>query len=379
MAGVAGSGNPACGHSVQPGSRFCPVCGHPAAGAAAPSQPSTAPLPVVPAWPQSTVPPPVPPAAAPLPQSESEPWDSWYAPRWPPPPQPGPQAWPRRRAVCNCRPPARIRRGGGLGPVPPGDLPTAMLGDLRVAPASGGPPRSGRRMVPVIVAVVLVAIVAGFVIFRGRSVAPPKRHQGTTVSLVAGRAAAGGGTAVRAAAQSVSDRAAVIDAAAGVRGCGPSLRQDARTFARAVSSRRRLLSRLGSLPGGSLLPATMLRDRTGAGRLGLGGRRSPGGGRQHRPRLPAYQRSNASLRASYAPEAQATAGKHRSPVSGTRSPDDTASPATSRTSSKRSVRFRAASRLTMSRESGEHSAARYLVGLRPGRAAGFADGQDRRQ
>ncbi len=63
MAGVADSGNPACGHSVQPGSRFCPVCGQPAAGAAAPSQPPTAPLPVVPGWPQSTVPPSVSPAA----------------------------------------------------------------------------------------------------------------------------------------------------------------------------------------------------------------------------------------------------------------------------------------------------------------------------
>ena len=51
-----------------------------ATGAAAPSQPSTAPLPVVPAWPQSTVPPSVSPAAAPLPQSESGPWDSGCAP-----------------------------------------------------------------------------------------------------------------------------------------------------------------------------------------------------------------------------------------------------------------------------------------------------------
>src|SRR6266704_2555190 len=118
MAGAAGSGSRACGHPVQPGSGFCPVCGRPATGGAAPSQPATAPLPVVPASPQATLPP-VSPTGAPLPQPESSPWDSWYAPRQPPPPPPGPQPW-----------------------------------------------HSRRPLVPVIVAAAFVAVVAGVVIFR---------------------------------------------------------------------------------------------------------------------------------------------------------------------------------------------------------------------
>jgi hypothetical protein len=99
--------------------------------------------------------------------------------------------------------------------------------------------------------------------------------------------------------------------------------------------------RLGSLPGRSLLPAAMLQDLTGAwqasaqvdtdlarwaeGKIARGCHRN--------------SRSDARLRASYAPEGQATAASTRSPASGPRSPDDTASPPTSRTSSKRPGTF----------------------------------------
>jgi hypothetical protein len=204
----------------------------------------------------------------------------------------------------------------GLGPVPFGGPPTAMLGDLRHAPPPGGPPRSRRPPVPVIMAAALVALVAvatGVVMFRAHSGGTAARGtMGATPpasSQDARRQAA-----VRLSgllAQSVPDRAAVIDAVADVRGCGPSLRQDARTFASAASSRERLLSRLGSLPGRSLLPAAMLQDLTGAwhasaqadtdlvrwadGKIARGCHRN--------------SRSDASLRASYVPDGQATAGK----------------------------------------------------------------------
>jgi hypothetical protein len=201
-------------------------------------------------------------------------------------------------------------RVDGLGPVPSGDLPTAMLDDLRLAPAAGGPRRSRRPLVLVIVAAALVAVVAGVVIFRAHSGSAASGTTPPASPQDARRLAA-----VRLSgllAQSVTDRAAVIDAAADVRGCGPSLRQDARTFASAASSRQRLLSRLGSLPGRSLLPAAMLPDLTGAwqasaqvdtdlaqwaeGKITRGCRGN--------------SRSDARLRASYVPEAQATAGKH---------------------------------------------------------------------
>ena len=146
-------------------------------------------------------------------------------------------------------------RVDGLGPVPSGDPPTAMLGDLRLAPASGGPRRPGRRLVPVIVAAALVAVVAGVVIFRTLSGSTAPGSTGTTPS--ASSQDARRQTAVQLSgllAQSVTDRAAVTRAAEDVRGCGPSLRQDARTFARAASSRQQLLSRLASMPGRSVLP-----------------------------------------------------------------------------------------------------------------------------
>jgi hypothetical protein len=205
-------------------------------------------------------------------------------------------------------------RVDGLGPVPSGELPAAILGDLRLAPASGGPRRSGRRMVPVIVAAILVVIVAGFVILRGHSGSTAASGAtGTTAS--ASSQDARRQAAVRLSgllAQSVTDRAAVINAAADVRGCGPSLRQDARTFARAASSRERLLSRLGSLPGRSLLPAAMLRDLTGAWRASAQVDTDLARWADDNIARGCHRtsRSDVGLQASYAPEDQATAGKH---------------------------------------------------------------------
>jgi hypothetical protein len=200
----------------------------------------------------------------------------------------------------------------GLGPVPSGGLPTDLFGDLRQAPRPGGPRRPRRPLVAMIVAAALVAIVAGFAMLRGHS----------------GNAAAGGtasakpspsSQAVRQAAvrlsgllaQSVTDRADVIDAVTDVRRCGPSLHQDARTFASAASSRERLLSRLGSLPGRSLLPAAMLQALTGAWQasaqadtdLARWAEDKIARGCRHN------SRANASLRASYVPDGQATVDK----------------------------------------------------------------------
>jgi hypothetical protein len=188
-----------------------------------------------------------------------------------------------------------------------------MLGDLRLAPASGGPRRSRRPPVPVIVAAALVAVVAGVVIFWAHSGSTgASGTTGTTPSSLSQDARRQ--AAVRLSgllAQSVTDRAAVIDAAVDVRGCGSSLRQDARAFADAARSRQRLLSRLGNLPGRSLLPAAMLQDLTAAWQASA----------QVDTDLAAWaddmiargchptSRSDAHLQASSVPEGQATAGK----------------------------------------------------------------------
>jgi hypothetical protein len=202
-------------------------------------------------------------------------------------------------------------RVDGPGPLPYGDPATAMLGDLRPELASGGPRRPRRPLVPVIVAAALLAVVAGIVIFRAHTGSTAAtRTAPSTSSQDARRQAAVGLSGLLA--QSVTDRAAVIDAAEDVRGCGPSLRQDARTFARAASSRQHLLSRLGSLPGRSLLPAPMLQDLTGAWQasaqvdtdLARWANDTIARG-CHRNR-----RSDAGLRASYVPERRATTDKH---------------------------------------------------------------------
>ena len=122
-----------------------------------------------------------------------------------------------------------------------------MLGGLRMAPAPSGPQRPRRPLVYVIAAAAFVTVVAAIVIFWSHSGSTTASGTtGTTPS--ASSQDARRQAAVRLSgllAQSVTDRAAVTGAAEDVRGCGPSLHQDARTFARAASSRQRLLSRLG--------------------------------------------------------------------------------------------------------------------------------------
>jgi hypothetical protein len=197
--------------------------------------------------------------------------------------------------------------------VPSGDPPTAMLGGLRLAPASGGSRRPGRPLVLVIVAAALVAVVAGVVIFRALS--DGNAAGGTSgATPSASSQDARGQAAVRLSvllAQSVTDRAAVTGAAEDVRGCGPSLRQDARTFARAASSRQYLLSRLASLPGRPLLPAAMLQDLTSAWQASARVDTDLARWAQDNIARGCHRstRSDAHLRASYIPEGRATAGK----------------------------------------------------------------------
>jgi hypothetical protein len=190
-----------------------------------------------------------------------------------------------------------------------------MLGDLRLAPAPAGPrgPQRPRRpLAAVIVAAALVAAVAAIVIAR---VLP-----GSTAGGAPGPASSASSqdtrrqAAVRLSgllALSVPDRAAVTGAAEDVRGCGPSLRQDARAFTGAARSRQHLLALLATLPGRPLLPAAMLQDLTRAWQASAQVDTDLARWTQDtiaRGCHPGSQ-SDASLRASNIPEDQATAGK----------------------------------------------------------------------
>jgi len=165
----------------------------------------------------------------------------------------------------------------------------------------------------VIAAAAVVAVVAGLVIVRALS---GSTARGTTSTATP--TATSSGTQRQAATQlsallakSVTDRAAVTAAAVDVRGCGPNLPQDAQTFAQAASARRGLLSQLASLPGRSALPAAMLQDLTSAWQasaqvdtdLSRWAQNNITRGCRH------GARSDAHLRASYAPGAQADTSK----------------------------------------------------------------------
>ncbi len=188
-----------------------------------------------------------------------------------------------------------------------------MLGGLRPELDSGGPRRPVRPLVVVVAAAALVVVVAGVLIFLAHpGSTAASGTTGTTPSASSQDARRQAAVALSGLlALSVTDRAAVIDAAEDVRGCGPSLRHDARTFASAASSRQRLLSRLGSLPGRSLLPAAMLQDLTGAWQASAQVDTDLARWAEDKTARGCHRngRSDAGLRASYVPEGKAIAGK----------------------------------------------------------------------
>jgi len=165
----------------------------------------------------------------------------------------------------------------------------------------------------VVAAAALVVVVAGVLIFLAHpGSTAASGTTGTTPS--ASSQDARRQAAVRLSgllAQSVTDRAAVTHAAEDVRSCGPSLPQDARTFARAASSRQHLLSRLASMPGRSVLPAAMLQDLAGAWQASAQVDTDLAQWAQGKIDRGCHRNSppDAHLRASYVPEARAAVGK----------------------------------------------------------------------
>jgi hypothetical protein len=201
------------------------------------------------------------------------------------------------------------------GPAPSGDTPTTMLGGLRPTRDPGGPRRPRRPLLIGVAAAALVAIVAGIVLVQALSGGKPAGSSSTGATSSASspdarRQAAAGLAGLLA--QSVTDRAAVTNAAEDVRACGPSLSQDAQTFAHSASSRQQLLGRLASLPGRSLLPAALLQDLTSAWQASAQVDNDLARWAQDNATRGCHHhkgRSDAFLRASAGPEARATVGK----------------------------------------------------------------------
>ena len=206
---------------------------------------------------------------------------------------------------------------GDMPPPPPGGMPTSMLDGLRPLPSPLRPRRPRIPVLPVLACVLLVvAAVAIFTLHGGGHGTAATANTPTAAATASSSSPAARRQAAVALAgllaQSVTDRASVIQAVTDVRSCGMSLGQDVRTFTGAANSRQALLSRLGSMPGRPLLSATMIQDLTSAWQASAQADRDLARWARdeasHRC-TPRKSGSDANLQASYGPDSQATTGK----------------------------------------------------------------------
>jgi hypothetical protein len=148
-----------------------------------------------------------------------------------------------------------------MGPGAPG-------GPLSRPPRTGRP---GRRLVPVVIAVVLFVVVVGAIYLTTRGGGTGSTGTNNSGSTPSATASSPSSTAEKQAAtalaallpQSGTDRGDVIDAVTNVDGC-KMLPKAATTFSTAAKNRQTLLSKLATLPGRSALPAALVTDLTGA-------------------------------------------------------------------------------------------------------------------
>lgn len=304
-----------CQAELSPNARFCPKCGQPAGNTApgfAPGGPGSdeAPTMTQPAFPvrpyQAPLPPAAPPQALPGPRPAGPP-QPHQAPTYPPPSYPAPAydrpGYEQPRNPQDFEPFQRYLPQGPppMGPPPTGSSP---MGPAPAGPPPGGPPRQpprrhdGRRSgssLPLLIGLVVLLVgggVAGVLLAHpfshpaikgtastgARPTTQPSGNTGSasptapaTTASPATSTAAPAVTERQAAAnlatmlsQSVSDRAAIINAASDVRNCGPDLNSDAKVFDDAASSRKSLLTSLTTMPGRTELPAALLSDLTQA-------------------------------------------------------------------------------------------------------------------
>jgi hypothetical protein len=204
--------------------------------------------------------------------------------------------------------------------MPTSVLDGSVLDGLRPVPPPQGPRRPPRipariPVLPVLACALLVVAVIVIFAMRGGGHNTAATADMPTATATASSSAAQRQAAVTLSAllaQSVTDRASVIHAVTDVRSCGTSLHQDAQIFTEAANSRRTLLSRLGSMPGRSLLSATMIHNLTGAWQASAQADRDLArwahDEASHRC-TPRKSGSDANLQASYVPDSHATVSK----------------------------------------------------------------------
>jgi hypothetical protein len=303
--GTPGNSLAPCGHPLQPGKRFCTICGQPMPGDSPTETVTVRPRAEQPAPPRG-----VPPAQPWEPGQVWVPDNAWPSQPEPSQPEPSPpgQSWqqPAQPGYAASEYPAPGYPQQGYGQA--GAYPTGP-GPLAPSPVATGPAPSGGRQPrwPVVAGIILAAALLGGGAGSYILVAHPFSHSPSTANNVAdssqlptaspsgSQAPAGTGAASPAATpagpatpvatptpsqtpaeqqaasalsrllgQSVSDRSAITQAYNDVSACGPLLGQDQQTFQQAASSRQSLITQLSSLPDSQSLPAAMLSDLTGA-------------------------------------------------------------------------------------------------------------------
>jgi hypothetical protein len=232
-----------------------------------------------------------------------------------------PQPWPGTAPTGNPFPPPPPG-----GPVQDGPLSQTLPRGMEPVPPGGPfPPGGPKRQLKLPSGPVTAAIIAAALVLVVAVVFIMDQHSGgsspagTAAGATPTATASAGAAAERQAAarlvgllsQSDTDRADVINAVGNVRACGKNLGRDEQIFTTAARNRRALLSKLGSLPGRSALPAAMLSDLSGAWQASA----------QVDTDLAKWATTAAThgchkgnakdpnLQASYGPDGQATAGK----------------------------------------------------------------------
>jgi hypothetical protein len=235
----------------------------------------------------------------------------------------------------------RGHRGPGRRGRPRGDYqaashqPGGYSADGYPPPAQppGGGSRRGRIIVGVLAVVVAVGgVAAGLLVSRahsspghlaGSGQSTAARTAGPTTVGSSGTAAPtsppsspavsaqrqGAGNLSALLSQSVSDRGAINNAYNDVQTCGPTLAQDQATFQQAVASRQGLLSRLGTMPDASALPAGMISSLTQAWQASISADQDFAAWAQDESANCTPGGSDANLSAAAGPDDQATQDK----------------------------------------------------------------------
>jgi hypothetical protein len=273
MMNTTGGGTPGCGHSQKPGTRFCTVCGQPAAADAdSPYGDSTYGDSAYEATQTVAVPPP---QRHQDPQPHQDPqWQqgaAWGQPAWRQDPgrqHAPPGGWPAGPQGPEVPPDGPHRSpwllaagiaaslllvggagGGAYLLAAHGKSPTPIASVTSAPAANTAPVTPAASTTPAPAPATTAATTTPPPTTPPPTTAPPPVTEQQAATHLSGLLA-----------QSVSIRNSIVNASQDAGRCGGAYTQDAQTFRQAATARRNLIGQLDSLPGAQTLPVQMLSD-----------------------------------------------------------------------------------------------------------------------